>query len=730
MQSNPGMLKPFTVTLQPLNHKVKTIFLDEKSSDIEFGKSESCSPAFEDANQSISVSKLSSFETPGQYYLDKHNDKLFTQSHKIKTGGKKWLKSVSLESLPLAKQKMHILCNGAVKPDVLIDFLPEIDCLNEDQNTSFPGYIEGSLHSGENQQSDKSPWLHLEQRSVDIITDEKSDDTDGKGKSQNNLLPSVFDKECPIHTKKWIATVNLEKSLFRQKQNSLSRQKSLQIESHGKIIESSTLNTSSSGNTCNVLTKPHITVKVVIEQANEQEHHDEVTINSTRKDTSLGSQDISSRYHKEYTTNNTELIKQDGEKPVRIQKWLKSVEIQHSHQNAPTSIKKAIANCDNKDLSVKEISRDCKNPNMHKHISDNYVLDDDEDEYCNTKMKNRLLRNSSENGNCEMRSLLLQTNGHENRQNQTENPISAKSFKKRPRTMSWSNRDIQIPAKRRRTMSSSVITNNPGESTSVNDLEVLCEQAPNATSYFTSKNYLGNNLCVDISSVALCEQHSHEQPMRGKNVVSSVNFNEAEVKEISVSDRSVVCNDHTYSACPVQEVVDSDKKETFKNTLARKTDRVKIGLNKACNIKRHIKEGKAKQRRSLENQTLEKKYKLPVPLKELVVICERHIPDSLNILRIPQNSVKDKFIKKFKKRYNSKCIGKEKASVGSARKRRKKPKVPSHYQSIKPDQIKTIKHIDMRYRVAFHLWPQRYTSALEKINQRLINQNAFWKTLE
>ena len=148
--------------------------------------------------------------------------------------------------------------------------------------------------------------------------------------------------------------------------------------------------------------------------------------------------------------------------------------------------------------------------------------------------------------------------------------------------------------------------------------------------------------------------------------------------------------------------------------------------------------------------SVENVIKSPVPLKEMVVKCERLIAANHNVLRIDDHGphTKEKprtFVKPTKKRKPNNNLEenkknrnrgvKRKAKNGldktgnRPRKRRKKPTVPDHYKDLKSSQLKSISHIGMRYRVAFTYWPNKYSGALDRINQRLNNQNGFWKSL-
>jgi hypothetical protein len=144
-----------------------------------------------------------------------------------------------------------------------------------------------------------------------------------------------------------------------------------------------------------------------------------------------------------------------------------------------------------------------------------------------------------------------------------------------------------------------------------------------------------------------------------------------------------------------------------------------------------------------------KGYKSPVPLKDLVVKCERLVAENLNVLRSPETvgikPRKPKTVRKTTKKANEPKTDLENKKTnkrGQKRKRKtnpdktekprkkRKPTVPGHYTNYKPSQLSTISHSGMRYRVAFTFWPQKYSGALDKINQRLVNQNAFWNSLE
>ncbi|EDO32919.1 predicted protein [Nematostella vectensis] len=74
-------------------------------------------------------------------------------------------------------------------------------------------------------------------------------------------------------------------------------------------------------------------------------------------------------------------------------------------------------------------------------------------------------------------------------------------------------------------------------------------------------------------------------------------------------------------------------------------------------------------------------------------------------------------------------LSKSKKEKGEMEKRPKKARIPIHYRNYQPWQIKTIPTLKMRYKVSFALWPERYSNALARINQRLTNQNSFWNSI-
>ncbi|XP_031575200.1 uncharacterized protein LOC116308833 [Actinia tenebrosa] len=141
-------------------------------------------------------------------------------------------------------------------------------------------------------------------------------------------------------------------------------------------------------------------------------------------------------------------------------------------------------------------------------------------------------------------------------------------------------------------------------------------------------------------------------------------------------------------------------------------------------------------------------FKSPVPLKDLVVKCDRLAAGNYDVVKSPENLLVE-LPKPKRKRKRQKVnlekkaidIKKKAGKTGEKQKRksksnktekpRKKRKlsIPDHYRSYKPCQLSTISHTNMRYRVAFNLWPQKFTGALDRINQRLFNQNSFWNSL-
>ena len=204
---------------------------------------------------------------------------------------------------------------------------------------------------------------------------------------------------------------------------------------------------------------------------------------------------------------------------------------------------------------------------------------------------------------------------------------------------------------------------------------------------------------------------------------------------------SYALQDHSYS-CNHRNIQYSRK--------SRGANHVTVGLNgklrlfpcspkTSTRVQKKQRNHKTKKAKKASNEMLTRKYNLPVPLKELVVKCERLIPDNMNILRISDGTLlkpikqSGKQKEKVKKISNKKGIRhtkKQKANKEADRKSRKRTrKIPNHYRTYKPNQISTIKHMKMRYRVAFSLWPDKYSGALDKINQRLLHQNAFWNAL-
>lgn len=51
------------------------------------------------------------------------------------------------------------------------------------------------------------------------------------------------------------------------------------------------------------------------------------------------------------------------------------------------------------------------------------------------------------------------------------------------------------------------------------------------------------------------------------------------------------------------------------------------------------------------------------------------------------------------------------------------------YENLKFSELKTVSRMSMRYKIAFKKWPNVFSGALDLINQRLTNQNAFWNSL-
>lgn len=60
---------------------------------------------------------------------------------------------------------------------------------------------------------------------------------------------------------------------------------------------------------------------------------------------------------------------------------------------------------------------------------------------------------------------------------------------------------------------------------------------------------------------------------------------------------------------------------------------------------------------------------------------------------------------------------------------RMKANVMSRYENLQFKELNTISRMSMRYKVAFTKWPFVFSGALDLINQRLANQNAFWDAI-
>lgn len=218
--------------------------------------------------------------------------------------------------------------------------------------------------------------------------------------------------------------------------------------------------------------------------------------------------------------------------------------------------------------------------------------------------------------------------------------------------------------------------------------------------------------------------------------VDSIPADDEPEPEVLLQRQDVIHQDHSYSIRSHKSDVNHPNIKTTA-TSHGVNDRKKMNKN----MKKASKSGKEKSKRmkrALTNYELQKKYDLSVPLKNLTIYCEHLNPDSFNIISMQEKTSKKSVI--HSKRKSARVKKSARVNVKGKRKelknqlvvtgRPKKTKVPLHYKALKPEQIKTIKHMNMRYRVAFHLWPQRYSSALDKINQRIINQNAFWKSLQ
>jgi len=111
---------------------------------------------------------------------------------------------------------------------------------------------------------------------------------------------------------------------------------------------------------------------------------------------------------------------------------------------------------------------------------------------------------------------------------------------------------------------------------------------------------------------------------------------------------------------------------------------------------------------------------------------------------LAKSAIKGALPTEVKKRKARKCGGGNESANDAnykpgqkSKKRKRNPKNPARcktnvllrYENLKFKELNTIPRISTRYKVAFTKWPYVFSGALDLINQRLTNQNAFWDSI-
>ena len=112
----------------------------------------------------------------------------------------------------------------------------------------------------------------------------------------------------------------------------------------------------------------------------------------------------------------------------------------------------------------------------------------------------------------------------------------------------------------------------------------------------------------------------------------------------------------------------------------------------------------------------------------------RRILSNYNEKSLAETASKGMIPTEVKKRRGRNKVGKD----SGRKKKRGRPRNPAgrkkinallRYENLKFKDLNTIPRISTRYKVAFTKWPYVFTGALDLINQRLTNQNAFWNSI-
>lgn len=112
----------------------------------------------------------------------------------------------------------------------------------------------------------------------------------------------------------------------------------------------------------------------------------------------------------------------------------------------------------------------------------------------------------------------------------------------------------------------------------------------------------------------------------------------------------------------------------------------------------------------------------------------RRILSNYNEKSLAETASKGRIPTEVKKRRGRNKVGRDsgrKKKRGRSRNPAGRKKIDAllRYENLKFKDLNTIPRISTRYKVAFTKWPYVFTGALDLINQRLTNQNAFWNAI-
>lgn len=121
--------------------------------------------------------------------------------------------------------------------------------------------------------------------------------------------------------------------------------------------------------------------------------------------------------------------------------------------------------------------------------------------------------------------------------------------------------------------------------------------------------------------------------------------------------------------------------------------------------------------------------------KALSNYCEKTLSKSTSKHIFPSATEEQSQTKKLPKNPRSVCDAeykrgrKKKIKVRKNLSDRREKYFVARYGNLQFKELNTISRMSSRYKVAFTKWPRVFSGALDLINQRLANQNAFWDTI-